>query len=239
MLTLNAIFVFLLLNWLSLYSGIRDSNPRIHSPKFCLSSTTTLAGLITCLDSFTIPPDFYNSFSYVAAQPTDIERKAWMAVVRSMLNTTSAVSSTTDCAHISVPDALNNIYNITKFNDTSTNRIFCVLFEMTGITEVHSKNHSYVKGWGFMVVPASANDISRTIHISAPHPQADIGTPQQAAAIFALSGAHSLLVSGRFRSAYKVQTDCIIPASGKGTVYYKTDPTHDLVCMRHVHRYLV
>lgn len=188
------------------------------SPKDCLTHNT-LNDLINCLDAFSVSPDFYDASSYAAAQPTDEENSAWTSVIYSMLN-----ANANDCADITLPAVLEHIYAVTTFSDANVNRTFCVLSETTA-----SAYSNYTKGWGLMVVPASDKDISRHIHLSAPHPQADINTPQQAGAIFTLSGAHSLLISGRFRSAYAVQTDCIIPAGAK-KVFYKTDPAHDVVC---------
>ncbi|KAJ3936000.1 MAG: hypothetical protein NXY57DRAFT_886770 [Lentinula lateritia] len=186
------------------------------SPKDCLTHNT-LNDLINCLDAFSVSPDFYDASSYAAAQPTDEENSAWTSVIYSMLN-----ANANDCADITLPAVLEHIYAVTTFSDANVNRTFCVLSETTA-----SAYSNYTKGWGLMVVPASDKDISRHIHLSAPHPQADINTPQQAGAIFTLSGAHSLLISGRFRSAYAVQTDCIIPAGAK-KVFYKTDPAHDV-----------
>jgi hypothetical protein len=78
-----------------------------------------------------------------------------------------------------------------------------------------------------MVVPAMRRAVSRFIHISAPHPTADINTTQQAAALFKATGAKSLLIPGRIRMAFLDATDCV--ESPAGTVYYKTDPAHDKV----------
>ncbi|KAJ4471568.1 hypothetical protein J3R30DRAFT_1095094 [Lentinula aciculospora] len=213
MLSINFMFILLVVSWISLYLNNRAT---VSPPKNCLTHNT-LNDFINCLDAFTVSPNFYDTSSYATAQPTKEENSAWKSVVHSMLNTNAD-----DCSDITLPSALAYIYAITAFHDADTTRTFCVLFETTA-----SVYRNYTKGWGLMVVPASASAISRHIHLSAPHPQADINTPQQAAAIFVLSGAHSLLISGRLRSAYAVQTDCIVSAgSTKG--YSKTDPTHDV-----------
>ncbi|KAJ3730371.1 hypothetical protein C8R42DRAFT_5045 [Lentinula raphanica] len=187
------------------------------SPKYCLVRQNTLSNLISCLDAFTVSRNFYDASSYAAAQPTNGEISAWKTIIRSMLDTNSC-----DCSDIRVPLVLAHLYAVTMFLDTDTSRKFCVLSEIT--TSVH---RNYTKGWGLMIVPASAKHISRPLHISAPHPQADINTPQQAGAIFSLVGAHSLLISGRFRSAYAVGTDCVLPGRSQKR-YFKTDPTHDI-----------
>ncbi|KAL0064179.1 hypothetical protein AAF712_008901 [Marasmius tenuissimus] len=93
---------------------------------------------------------------------------------------------------------------------------FCVLHERK------AENSVYVKGWGIMVVP---NRPTRPgVHLAAPHPQYDLLTPQQAAAVFEGVGAKSLLISGRIRTALLNATTCI---TGSGTVYYATDPAHN------------
>jgi hypothetical protein len=73
-----------------------------------------------------------------------------------------------------------------------------------------------------MAVPAKNTAVSRHVHISAPHPIYDPGTPQQAAANFANTGAKSLFVAGRHRDAY-LASSCV------SAEYGKTDPAHDTV----------
>ncbi|RUP44760.1 hypothetical protein BC936DRAFT_149040 [Jimgerdemannia flammicorona] len=85
-----------------------------------------------------------------------------------------------------------------------------------------STRKEYEKGWGVFVVPKTARQVSRFIHLSAPHPKWDLGTPQQAAYLFANSGAKSLLVDGRHRWAISTQSACI--SAGNHSL---TDPTHD------------
>ncbi|KIK55961.1 hypothetical protein GYMLUDRAFT_47427 [Collybiopsis luxurians FD-317 M1] len=215
---MTTVFVTLILAWLYILSSWTSTVATI-SPKDCLNNDT-LVDLIDCLNNFTVGPDFYDTSSYAAAQPTSEQLNAWTSVVTSMLD-----SDTTDCSSILLPDSLSSLYAVTSFLDVTTNKRFCVLAEATSFT--FGNQSYYTKGWGVMVVPALKRDISRTIHLSAPHPLFDIGTPQQAAAMFVLSGAHSVLISGRIRMAYEVSTDCIIPAS-PATIYCKTDPAHDV-----------
>ncbi|KAF5384499.1 hypothetical protein D9757_006415 [Collybiopsis confluens] len=199
-------------------------NPQsISSPKHCLSySNSSLDDLITCLDAFTVPPNYYNVSSYQAAQPTDTELEAWKDVIWSMLDTQAG-----DCSDIILPEALDKYYALTPFFDLNSTTSYCALFETTSAPVVSDyQNYTYVKGWGVFVVPASpGRNGSRHVHISAPHPQADIFTSQQAAAIFALARTKSLLISGRFRSAFRMKTECITTTK---QLYYKTDPTHDV-----------
>ncbi|KAF5343454.1 hypothetical protein D9758_011841 [Tetrapyrgos nigripes] len=184
------------------------------SPKDCLSNRT-LVGVINCLNDFTVDPSVYNASSYVEAQPSPEQVNDWTSLITSMLE-----SDSNRCL-ISVPTTLSSIYVVASFIDASFSKEYCILVE---ITSFHDR---YSKGWGVMVVPAMKRTISRTIHLSAPHPLADIDTPQQAAAMFVLSGAHSLLVSGRHRMAFDAPTDCVKPAN-PNTTYFKTDPAHDV-----------
>jgi hypothetical protein len=98
-------------------------------------------------------------------------------------------------------------------------RSFCVLSESGTI----SPGGRYKRGWGLVVVPARHSAITRNIHFSAPHPKDDSDTPQQAAALFKLTGARSLVITGRRRGAFQ-EPSC------QGTKYFATDAAHDIVC---------
>ena len=80
-----------------------------------------------------------------------------------------------------------------------------------------------------MVVPATRRSVSRLIHVSAPHPFADMYTTGQAAALFKSVGAKSLLIPGRMRTAFMEATDCVPSPGNTAGVYYRTDPAHDKV----------
>ncbi|KIK00086.1 hypothetical protein K443DRAFT_7930 [Laccaria amethystina LaAM-08-1] len=75
-----------------------------------------------------------------------------------------------------------------------------------------------------MIVPERRVAVSRTIHISAPHPGFDIGTPSQAAYFFKATGAKSFLMAGRTRKAFLHPSPCISTTSQSG--YYDTDPAY-------------
>jgi len=70
------------------------------------------------------------------------------------------------------------------------------------------------------VVPALRSAIKRNIHFSVPHPQTDSDTPRQAA-LSKLTGARSLVITGRRRDAFQ-------GASCEGTEYSATDAAHDM-----------
>ncbi|KIJ98830.1 hypothetical protein K443DRAFT_626384 [Laccaria amethystina LaAM-08-1] len=58
-----------------------------------------------------------------------------------------------------------------------------------------------------------ARAVSRNVHISAPHPRFDVGTPAQAAYIFKATGSKSLLIAGRTPTAFLNLSPCISTAS--------------------------
>ncbi|KAG5651064.1 hypothetical protein H0H81_009999 [Sphagnurus paluster] len=71
--------------------------------------------------------------------------------------------------------------------------------------------------------------IRRPIHISAPHPSFDLGTPYQAAALFKSTMAKSLLIAGRHRYASNMVSGCVRSPNPEKP-YYVTDPTHNKAC---------
>ena len=101
---------------------------------------------------------------------------------------------------------------------------WCILSE----ANTYADSQVYRRGWGFVVTPADpVNGVIRDLHFSAPHPKSDENTPQQAAALFKMTGAKSLVVTGRHRKAYAIPSLCVIPSPPD--VYYKTDAAHDNV----------
>jgi len=182
----------------------------VQIPSSCLQQSQTVQGLATCLDNFTVPAEFYTSSTYALAQPTENQRNDWKSVVRSLLEVDG------NCSDTSLPLSLQGLYEIEPFKD------YCVLYE-TG-----TQSGAYLKGWGFMVVPTFRVAVSRSVHISAPHPGYDLGTVEQAASVFENTGSKSLLVPGRTRKAFLKPSDCIVPVSAKQD-YYMTDPAHSNV----------
>ncbi|THU90206.1 hypothetical protein K435DRAFT_760478 [Dendrothele bispora CBS 962.96] len=208
--------ILLILTWVYLFNFWTRTTVATVSPKDCLQNST-LIDLVDCLNDFTVGPSYYNASSYAAAQPNAEQLDAWTTTITSMLDFNNV-----DCSTVSLPKSLSFIYTLTPFLDHSSQTPYCVLSETNSFPD-----HNYLKGWGLFVVPALQSQITRSIHLSAPHPLADIDTPQQAAAIFSLSGARSLLVSGRIRSAFDEATDCVKPVN-PNTTYFKTDPAHDV-----------
>lgn len=189
--------------------------PVVDTPSSCLSTQSTLESLITCLDVFTVPANYYTPETYAAAQPTDVELSAWTSTIFSLLSLSSNCTKP-----ISVPPPISGLFAISTFTDEPTNQTYRVFYEQT------SENSVYAKGWGVFVVPASHSGFDINVHISAPHPAYDLDTPRQAAALFKATRARSLLIPGRVRTAFKQPTECI--QSSKST-YYATDPAHDVV----------
>jgi hypothetical protein len=181
------------------------------TPASCFKSSTTIDALVTCLEVFIVPSEYYNKETYEAAQPTSKQRDDWKTLINSFLSVDG------NCSSVPIPVSLQGIYTIEHFNT------MCVLYETSSLDGI------YVKGWGFMIVPRLRSSVSRTVHFSAPHPIYDRGTTQQAAFLFESTGSNSLLVSGRVRTAFAEPSDCISTVFPLQE-YYKTDTAHNIVC---------
>jgi hypothetical protein len=184
------------------------------TPASCLKSSTTIDALVTCLEVFIVPPQYYNKETYEAAQPTFNQRDDWKNLIYSFLSVDG------NCSSIPIPLSLQGIYTVETFNN------MCVLYETSCLEGV------YIKGWGFMIVPRLRTSVSRTVHFSAPHPIYDLGTIRQAAFLFESTGSQSLLVPGRARTAFFDPSECIISTVFplQASSYYKTDAAHNIVC---------
>ncbi|KAJ7612635.1 hypothetical protein FB45DRAFT_759820 [Roridomyces roridus] len=188
----------------------------VSAPIPCLQNTTaTFDELIACFYAYTVPQQYYIEDTYAAAQPSSDQLSAWEALVSSLLSVDG------NCTSVVVPEAIADIYGVSLFTDSTSGLQYCIASELNAIDGV------YANGWGLVAVPATCDAVELTVHLAAPHPIFDGPTALQAAALFSATGARSLLISGRHREAYDAQSDCVIPTSAK-TVYYKTDPTHDV-----------
>ena len=181
------------------------------TPASCLTSSTTIDALVTCLEVFIVPPEYYNKETYKAAQPTSNQRDDWKNLINSFLSVDG------NCSSIPIPLSLQGVYTIGAFNT------MCVLYEP------YSSEGVNIKGWGFMVVPRLRASVSRSVHFSAPHPIYDRGTIRQAAFLFESTGSQSLLVAGRARTAFSEPSECISPAFPLQE-FYKSDTAHNIVC---------
>ncbi len=178
---------------------LRVGAGNLTAPLPCFVGRDTIVNVIECFDAYTVPsgailtPDQYN-----AAQPNGVERDAWRLAISRLLG----VDST--CAPELLPAELNDKYTITHYTELITERSFCILSE----TQLTPGGY-FLRGWGLLVVPSTRAQVSRHIHISAPHPgRADPGSPQQAAAVFRNTGDKSLLISGRHRNAFAQPSAC-------------------------------
>ncbi|KAF9502252.1 hypothetical protein BDN71DRAFT_1485540 [Pleurotus eryngii] len=182
------------------------------------SSLSTLEDIITCFDKFTVSFEFYNQTTYDAAQPTPSELTAWTDTIAALLNVDG------NCTSVAVPSILQDIYSVSLYEETApdSTRSFCILSE----TNFDAASGFYVRGWGLFAVQASPAQPARSLHFAAPHPVFDMKTPMQASALFKRTGAKSLLVAGRIRTASKEPTLCV-QTDSEGGPYYKTDPAHD------------
>lgn len=168
-------------------------------PQQCFTNSPSIPELVICLDYFTVFRGYYNSTTYAAAQPTNIQRANWSSLITSLLNTDG------NCAATTIPSSLEQIYAIQDFKDS------CVLYEKSSL------NGTYVKGWGTMIVPLSKSAVKRNVHFSAPHP-GELEIIQQAASLFQPTQSKSLLIPGRDYDALTELSDCI-----SGAKNYKTD----------------
>ncbi|EEB92601.1 hypothetical protein MPER_08864, partial [Moniliophthora perniciosa FA553] len=181
-------------------------------PIDCLSSNSP-DKCTSRFGSYTVTKAYYSPETYAQAQPTNVELDAWKGITHSLLDI-----GRDGCASIIVPDVLADSYAISPFDHGQ----YCVLHETQA-----NEDGLYAKGWGLMIVPSNSSSTALpNVHISSPHPLFDF-TSQQSAAVFVGTGAKSLLISGRIRTALSNQTDCIHPSSSN-TTYYKTDPAHDV-----------
>ncbi|KAF5329605.1 hypothetical protein D9619_009405 [Psilocybe cf. subviscida] len=178
------------------------------SSSSCLQTAVSIEGLVSCLDTYTVPHNYYNAMTYDLAQPVGTQRRDWSTAVQSLLSVDG------DCASVRIPLSLRGMYAIETFG------AHCVLYETT------SRCGTYLKGWGYVIVPARRSSVSRNLHVSAPHPGYDLGTVEQAAAVYEATGAKSLLVTGRTRTAFLKSSACIPPTSPSQD-YYTTDPAHN------------
>ncbi|KIJ98826.1 hypothetical protein K443DRAFT_680414 [Laccaria amethystina LaAM-08-1] len=201
-----------------LASQILAPSHSLQSPSTCLSTSTTIEHLVDCFHPFTVPERKYPNYSsYNAAQPNATQRQAWSDAITAVLNVDG------NCSSIPIHPSINTIISIVSFTESS-GTAFCVLYE-SSIESGH-----YAKGWGLFVVPELRADVSRSVHFSAPHPGwpgGDGDTPQQAAALLKATGAKSLLVSGRRRTASTLPSDCVSSIPG-AKPYYMTDPAHSV-----------
>ncbi|KAJ7900042.1 hypothetical protein B0H14DRAFT_2331450, partial [Mycena olivaceomarginata] len=167
-----------------------------------------------CFDTYTVSEGYYSEQTYTAAQPTADQLSGWEDLIASLLSVDG------NCTSVVVPEAIADIYDVSLFKDLAGPQ-YCVVSESTSIDGL------YAKGWGLVVVPAAREAIMRDIHLAAPHPAYDLFTPEQAGALFKSTGARTLLIAGRSRTANPTPSDCVVPTSNT-TVYYKTDGTHDV-----------
>ncbi|KJA26599.1 hypothetical protein HYPSUDRAFT_198870 [Hypholoma sublateritium FD-334 SS-4] len=154
------------------------------TPTGFLVVSPNLDALVTCLDTFTVPHDYYRPLTYALAQPTSAQQAVFCDAVHALLTVDD------DCAAGQVSSALVGLYAFAPFRD------HCVLFETT------SKCGTYAKGCGFAIALARASSVQWILYVSAPHSAYDLGTVEQAAAVYEGSGGRSLLVAGQKRTAF-------------------------------------
>jgi len=106
------------------YSLLRDPPPDPLNPLACLPTTIspTLAKLVACFELYTVPGDFYNEATWLAAQPTDAERTAWVTATERLLHLSDSPAAGT-CTTSSILDTLiADKYAISTFSDSHTSK---------------------------------------------------------------------------------------------------------------------
>ncbi|KZW04420.1 hypothetical protein EXIGLDRAFT_599281 [Exidia glandulosa HHB12029] len=194
------------------------------SPNTCLNASNTFEQLINCFNGFTFPHDSYTATTYAQAQPEPAERASWTTAVSTLLAIDGEDFTCADAlSSLVAPNPLGGLYTYSLFHDDETEEEFCILHETTSV--VVNGTAVYAKGWGLVAVPATRSCAQRDLHFAAPHPEWDLETPQQAAALFKSTHARSLLIAGRIRTAFMEPTDCIVSSTSSN---WKTDPAHDV-----------
>lgn len=195
------------------------------TPDACLqNSARTLVGLAQCFEQFVVREGFYDADSYALAQPSTEQRGAWFSAIENLMNTDG------NCTSAIVPATIRDIYSAVSFTDSSDGQEFCILYERTTGLGKDGKPQ-FAKGWGYMIVPASKEGVARHIHLAGPHSVWDGDTSIQAVGVFRGSGAKSVLVSGRVRTAFMEDSVCVRGTGTGKTRYWMTDPAHNDVCV--------
>ncbi|KAF9034912.1 hypothetical protein BJ165DRAFT_669154 [Panaeolus papilionaceus] len=83
--------------------------------------------------------------------------------------------------------------------------------------------HNSSKSWGTPITP-SAPSPARDIHVGALHPRCDLGTVDQAVALFPSTGARCFSIHGQARTVCLVESGFVRGGGGK---HRMTDPAHN------------
>ncbi|KAM6491121.1 hypothetical protein JOM56_013360 [Amanita muscaria] len=180
----------------------------------CTASSSDLQSLVSCHVSLVIKREL-DSVTYTSIQPTPPQRQAWSETIHALLDVDGNCSTISQNLH----ELLKSSYAVLEVGE------FCVLVETSTVYNSAKNKNEYEKGWGIFVVPARKDHTKKSLHISAPHPIDDAFTGGQAGHVFENTGAKSLYIAGRARTAFRKQTNCI--ASTPSTTYWKADPAHD------------
>ena len=63
--------------------------PPTNSPVTCLSNSTSVVDLVSCLQAYVVPSDYYTEASYNAAQPTAEQEQDWALAIQALLDVDS------------------------------------------------------------------------------------------------------------------------------------------------------
>ncbi|KAJ7152570.1 hypothetical protein C8R46DRAFT_1303124 [Mycena filopes] len=204
-----------MLPWINCARGLEilASLRQLRANPLCANSlrpntTSTLEDAVQCFDAYTVSEGYYTDETYAAAQPNcrptrGLGRPRLRPALRGWK------------LHLPRRPASYRrpFTTFSLFTDAATGAQYCVGSETTSDGASSSS-------------PPPKRPSLRDIHLAAPHPAYDLFTPEQAGALIKSTGARSLLISGRIRTANLAPSDCVLPSSNT-TVYYKTDPAHD------------
>ena len=150
-----------------------NSTVGAHPPVDCLTQSTTLESLITCIKGHMPSANSEGFAALDLNMATDQAiQNAWRSVVGQML----AGSFTGNCV-IPLPSELSGIYSLTLFTDNNQN--YCVLME---IEDAVDNDDKVDRGWGTFIVNPNA---TRELSIQIAHPMFDQDTAAQG------TGVHS------------------------------------------------
>ena len=191
-----------------------NSTVGAHPPVDCLTQSTTLESLITCIKGHMPSANSEGFAALDLNMATDQAiQNAWRSVVGQML----AGSFTGNCV-IPLPSELSGIYSLTLFTDNNQN--YCVLME---IEDAVDNDDKVDRGWGTFIVNPNA---TRELSIQIAHPKFDLDTTAQGIGVFKGTNSRTLLMAGTHRFANSASSPCQ-PSCGT-SAFLEADVAHNV-----------
>lgn len=158
----------------------------------CVPTAYSLEELVDCITSY-MPAE--GSGGYIT--PTVDIQDDWRTVVQQMMDLTDI----NGCSNVSLPDSLDDIYDVFAFSDAFDDKQYCVAMEV----EDANDNHVVDRGWGTFIVNPTPE---RYLSIDIPHPIEDSSTNKQGIAVFKGVGAQTFIMAGSNRYANSQESPC-------------------------------